>query len=138
MNVVPPTVDPKQVAPPPTAEEFAKGQIRLLLKDFCAAYEAIDPEAVQRAYPKVDMPSLKRQLNRSAYKSVQCKFADPVFLSLDALMGTAKVQADLKRVYEHTVGSDPPVEQIVDMTVSRPESRGRWFIDAATYKPKPK
>ena len=138
MNVVPPTVDPKQVAPPPTPEEFAKRQIQDLLKDFCDAYEAINPEAVKLVYPKVDMGSLRLQLNRSAYKSVQCKFADPVYLSLEASAGTAKVQADLKRVYEHTVGSEPPVEQIVTMTVSRPESRSRWYIDAATYKPKPK
>jgi hypothetical protein len=134
---VPTTVDPKDKAPPPTPEEFAKGQIQTLLKEFCAAYEAIDPDAVQRLYPKVDMGALKKQLNRSAYKSVQCKIEKPEFLALDPSAGTAQVQSELTRVYEHVVGSEKPSEQIVTMTLSRPEARGRWVITQATYKPKP-
>ena len=125
-------------APPPTPREFAKGQIQALLKDFCAAFEAIDGQAVQRVFPKTDMAVLRRQLNKSAYKSVQCLIADTVFLSLNPSAGTAKVQADLKRVYVPTLGSERRVEQIVSMTLYRPESRGRWYIDAATYQPKPK
>ena len=90
-------------------------------------------------FPKLDIAALRLQLNRSKYKSVQCKFADPVFLALDPFAGAAKVQADLKRVYEHTVGSsEPPAEQIVTMTVSRSDPRSRWSIDTATYKTKPK
>jgi hypothetical protein len=138
--VVPPPADGKPVAPPPTDEEFAKRMIQNVLKEYCAAHEALDPAAVQRLYPKVNMSALLIQLNRSKYKSVQCKFADPEFLALDPAAGTAKVQAEVKRIYEHTAVKDAPQtdEQIAVMTLSRPSLRSPWFIDAVTYRAKPK
>ena len=83
------------------------------------------------------MPSLRKQLNRSAYKSVQCKLEKPEFLALDPAAGTAQVQAESTRVFEHVVGSEKPSEQILTLTLSRPEPRGRWFITQLAYKPKP-
>ena len=50
------------------------------------------------------MAALRIQLNKSKYKSVQCKFSDPEFVSLDPAAGIGKVQAEVKRIYEHTVG----------------------------------
>jgi hypothetical protein len=138
--VVPPTVvDPKQVAPPPSDDDFAKSKIKDLLKEYCGAYEALDPVAVQRIFPKVNMASLQIQLNKSKYKSVQCKFADPVFLALDSSAGTAKVQADFTRVFEHTAVKETQVDETTGlMTLARPSARSPWVIDTVTYKPKPK
>ena len=101
-------VDPETpIAPPATPMEFAKGKIQDVLKKYCDAYEALDPVAVQRVFPDVDMPALQIQLNKSRYKSVQCKFADPEFLAWIRQTGTAKVQADLTRVFDHTAVAEP-------------------------------
>jgi len=69
---------------------------------------------------------------------VQCKDADPVFLSLDPAAGAAKVQVDVKRVYEHTaVEAKPQTDEMTAlMTLSRPGPRSPWFIDTAEYRPK--
>ena len=132
-------VPTKEVPVPISAEEFAKQKIQELLKEYCAAYEAIDPSAVQRLFPTVDMATLQLQLNSSKYKSVECKFAEPVFLSLNAVAGSAKVRADVKRVYEHTaIKKIETAELTADLTLSRPGDRSRWQIDAVSYKTKPK
>jgi hypothetical protein len=139
-----PTVDPSVVTqpptPPPTDEAYAKGKIQELLKAYCAAFEAIDPDAVQRVYPKVDMARLRIELNTSKYKSVQCKFSEPVFVSLDPLAGTAKIRTEIKRVYEHTIpaGKSEPSELIFDMALLRSAPRSPWLIDSTTFKQKPK
>ena len=68
------------------------------------------------------MEALKVQLNTSKYRSVQCKFGDPVFVSLDAAGGKAKMQAPLKRVYEHTILTEKPQtdELMATITLVRP------------------
>jgi predicted Ser/Thr protein kinase len=139
-----PVVDPtlttqKPVAPPPTDEEFAKTKIQELVKDYCAAEEALDPAAVQKLYPKVNMNALIQQLNKSKYRSVQCKFGDLVFVSLDAAAGKAKVQAPLKRVYEHTILTEKPQisELIANLTLARSGLRDQWQIAEATFAPAP-
>jgi len=128
----------KPVEPPPTDAVYAKGKIQERLKEYCDAFEAIDPAAVQRVFPKVPMDALKIQLNGSKYKSVQCKFGEPVFVSLDPTAGTAKVQADLKRVYEHTIMTGKPEtsELIATITLFRAALRDPWLIDSMTYKQK--
>ena len=125
---------------PPTDEEFAKARIQDVLKAYCDAFEALDPAAVQRVFPKINMDALKIQLNKSKYKSVQCKFVDPVFVSLDPSAGTATVQAELKRVYEHTILTEKPQtsDQNTVMTLLRSGPRNPWLIEKASYKEKPK
>jgi hypothetical protein len=110
------------------------------LKDLCAAYEALDPNAVAQVFPKVNMEALRLQLNKTMYKSVQCTSAEPTFLSLDPAAGTARIRVEVKRVFEHTALDPKPdvSEQIAAMTLSRASQRGRWVVDAAEYRPKPK
>ena len=128
-----------QPAPPlETDEDFAKRSIQEVLKAYCNALEALDPDAVKRVQPKVDIESVRKQLNSSRYKSVQCKFGDPKFGALDASAGTAKVQAELKRVYDYTILKPETLEHIVEMALSRPGPRGSWQIDKMDFKPKPK
>jgi serine/threonine protein kinase len=131
---------PQEVKPVITDEDFAKTAIKNVLTEYCHAYETLDPSAVQRVFPKVEMSTLQIQLNRNKYKSVQCKFADPVFNALDAAAGTASVQADVKRVFEHTAVKTAPETQelIATMSFYRPNARSPWFIEKAQYRPKPK
>jgi hypothetical protein len=139
-----PVVDPtlataKPVVPPVSDEDFAKGKIQEMLKDYCAAEEALDPAAVQKVYPSVNVNALKVQLNASKYRSVQCKFGDVVFQSLDAAAGKAKVQAPLKRVYEHTILTEKPQvsELLATLTLVRLGQRTQWQIEDAKYTPLP-
>jgi hypothetical protein len=126
------------VAPPISDEAFAKGKIQELVKEYCDAFEAIDPVRVQRVYPRIPMDSLTIQLNTSKYKSVQCKFCELKFVSLDPAAGTARVQAELKRVYEHTILTEKPMtsELIADIKLFRSNLRSPWLIDQMTFKPK--
>jgi hypothetical protein len=58
-------------------------------------------------------------------------------VSLDPTAGAAKVQAELKLVYEHTILTKPEtVELIAVMTLFRSELRSPWLIGTMTYRPK--
>jgi hypothetical protein len=60
-----------------------------------------------------------------------------VFVSLDPSAGSAKVQAELKRVYELTTPAKRDAfEQIAEVTLSRPGPRTAWQIDTMSFKPK--
>jgi Divergent InlB B-repeat domain len=137
---VQPPQPPAEVKPPISDEDFAKNAVKTALKELCAAYEALDPDAAAQVFPKVNMAALKIQLNKSRYKSVQCTFAEPTFLALDPAAGTAKIKVDVKRVFEHTALSEKPevFEYIATMALSRASQRGRWVFDTAEYRPKPK
>jgi len=135
-TVVPTTTT---ILPPISPEEFAKGKIQEVLKKYCDANVALDPVAVQRVFPTVNMVALQNQLNKSKYNSVECKFGGPEFVNLDPEKGTAEVRAELKRVYSHTLEAKPkPDEQITDVTLSRPMERADWQIVAMKFRPKPK
>ena len=138
-----PVVDPTQAAAkpvpaPPTDEEFAKGKIQELMKGYCAAFEALDPDAVQKFYPTVNMYALRAQLNKSKYRSVQCKFGEPlVYVSLDAPAGKAVLKVPLKQVYEQTILTEKPMmsELMATMTLFRSGPRTRWLIQDVKYAP---
>jgi hypothetical protein len=126
------------VAPPKTDEEFAKDRIQETLKALCDAEEALDPEAVQRVYPKANMDAYRAQLNPSKYRSVQCKFGDVVYVSLDAPGGKATVQAPKKVVYQFTILTEKPQTDELNATIKlvRLGPRTPWLIDTANYKRK--
>ena len=84
------------------------------------------------------MNALKVQLNKSKYKSVQCKFGEPlVFVSLDAVAGKAVIKVPLKQTYEHTILTEKPMvnELIATMTLSRSGPRTPWLIEDVKYTP---
>jgi hypothetical protein len=129
----------KDPAPVPiTPEEFAKNKIQETLKNYGAAYEALDPARVQQIYPTVNMRALKEQLNRSKYRSVRCTFGDVVFTSMDAEGGKATVQAPVKQVYEFTSVLEKPTTYEYDATIRfvRLGPRAPWQIEEARYTPK--
>ena len=115
-------------------------KIQEMLTALCAAEEALDPVAVQKVYPKVNMTALKIQLNTSKYRSVQCKFGEVVFQSLDPAAGKGTVRAPLKRIYFHTILTEKPHvdELIATLTVVRSAQRDQWQIDDAKYMLAPK
>ena len=137
-----PVVDPSQpakpVPAPPTDEEYAKGKIAEMMKNYCDAHEALDPEAVQKIYPRVNMNGLKVQLNKSKYRSVQCKFGEPlVYVSLDAEAGKAVIKVPLKQVFVHTILTEKPdvSELMATMTLFRSGPRTQWLIEDVKYTP---
>ena len=133
---VPLATGPEAAGTPSTDEESSRTKIQDTLREYCAAQEALDPAAVQRVYPKVDMNALGIELNKSKYKSLTCKVSDPIFLTLDAAAGTATVQTELKRVFEQiAVIATESSETIAVMTLSRPNPQSRWFIETVTFKP---
>ena len=124
---------------PISAEQFAKNQIQQLLKDYCDAYEQLDPVAVQKLFPSVNMDALRIQLNRSKYKSVTCKFGEPTYQDLQAVDGKAALKVEVKRVYEHTIQEKPDTtELIATMKLVRSGPRNPWVIEKADYVAKPK
>jgi hypothetical protein len=132
-------VEPKkdgEIPAPPSDEQFAKNQLQEVLKAFCAAFEALDPNAIKVLWPKTNMDALQRQLKQ--YKSAQCKFGEPKFLSLDPKIGKAKIEADLKRGYVLAGTSKTETHELIaTITLSRPGPRTGWFIDTVDYRPKP-
>ena len=111
-----------------------------MLKDYCAGFEALDPAAVQKVYPKVNMNALKVQLNTSKYRSARCTFGDVVYQSLDAPGGKGKIQVPLKEIFEHTILTEKPItyELMGTITLFRPGPRERWQIEDAKFVAAPK
>jgi hypothetical protein len=138
-----PVVDPTQAAAKPvpvpqTDEEFAKSRIQEMMKAYCDAHEALDPDAVQKVYPTVNRNALNVQLNKSKYRSVQCKFGEPlVYVSLDAAAGKAVIKVPLKQTYEHTILTEKPMvsELMATMTLFRSGPRTQWLVGDIKYAP---
>ena len=128
---------PNGPAPAPiSAEEFAKKEIRQLLKDYCAAFELLDLNAMRKAFPKA--PATMTEQFRQ-FKAVQCTIAgEPEFQKLDAEGGSAQIEVPTKMVYDQKVGGVQKLELLTTAKFSRPEARDSWRIDAITHKPKPK
>lgn len=129
-------VAPQKVDEPQTEEAFAKDRIKEILTAWCQAYEDIDPDAVQRAYPRVDMRTIREQLNRRMYRSVKCSMGDLKYVAVDAKAGKATLQTEVTRVFEHTVAAKKKDESKVIGTFSlgRLGDRSQWFIESAQFK----
>jgi serine/threonine protein kinase len=128
-----------EAAPKPiTAEEHAKKEIPGVVKEYCAALEALDPLRVLKVYPSVDVRALRDQFRQ--YKSLKCTIVGaPEFAELDADVGTARVEVGVKQILEMQSGGAPKVlETIAVTTLLRPELRSAWRIGKVVHKPKPK
>jgi hypothetical protein len=123
-------------APPISNEEFAKKEIKGLMRDYCAAFEHLDLTAMRKVFPKapVQMTDQFRQ-----FKAVQCTVAgEPEFVKLDAEGGSAQIEVPTKMVYDQKVGGVQKLELLTTAKFSRPELRDSWRIDSISHKPKPK
>ena len=135
----PPTVPGDKANDPITPEAHAKNEIPGVIKEYCAALEALDPVKVQKVYPGVDMRGLRERFRQ--YRSNKCTVTAgaPEFLELNATTGIAKIQVGMKQVLEMRSGGAPETyETIAEITMSRPELRTSWVIVRAKHTPKPK
>jgi hypothetical protein len=132
-----PVQTPNGPAPPPISpEEFAKKEIRQLLKDYCAAFEHLDLKEMRKVFPAA--PAQMNDQFRQ-FKAVQCTVAgEPEFLKLDAEGGSAQIEVPTKMVYDQKVGGVQKLELLTTAKFSRPEARDSWRIDSISHKPKPK
>lgn len=71
-----PTNPDKPAAPPITAEQHAKNEIEQLVKDYCAEYETLKPDRVQKLFPLVNQGVLRDQFRQ--YKTLKCTLTAPL------------------------------------------------------------
>jgi len=121
-------------APPPILpEQQAKNDIQRVLKDYCFAYEALNPVAIRQVYPTV--PGLEEQLRQ--LKSIECTLTSPPeFVDLNADAGTATVEVGVKQVFDRKVGGVQKQETIATIKLLRPQARGTWRIASMNHKQK--
>jgi hypothetical protein len=127
-----------KVKDPISREDHAKNEIQGLLKEYCAALEAIDPLRIKKIFPGTDV-SVLRELYRQ-YKSVKCALTTPPeFIQLDADAGTAQVKVGVKQTQEMQSGGAPKIQEtIASLTLLRPELRSSWRIGTIRHELKPK
>ena len=134
-----PTAADKPAPPPITAEEHAKNEILQLVKNYCAEYETMKPDRIQKLFPLIDQKVLRDRFKE--YKSLKCTItAPPEYDRLDARpAGGAQIKFGMKQVIQMKSGGAPQaVETIVTMVVSRTDLRSDWLIDRVQHEPKPK
>jgi hypothetical protein len=133
-------VSPDKPAPPPiTAEAHAKDAIEKLVKQYCAEYETLKPERVEKLFPQSSPPRLRDQFKE--YQKLKCTLTSPLeYDRLDASpAGGAQVKVGIKHVVEMRSGGAPKAkEMIATLKVSRIDLRSEWLIDSVSYEEKPK
>jgi hypothetical protein len=128
---------PPERDPPPDAAEQAKRSLHKVLDAYCDAYVTLDPDAMQRIYPTVEMARLERQLDSATYMSARCVFSTPTFTSLDLRAGTANLVVSLSVARVAANGTEDSYEYFTAMNFSRASRRGQWTIASASYSPVP-
>jgi hypothetical protein len=134
-----PTSPDKPAAPPITAEQHARNEIEQLVKDYCAEYETLKPDRIQKLFPLVNRDALREQFRN--YRSLRCTLTSPLeYERLDARpAGGAQVKFGMKQVIHSRKGGAPGTsETIVTVVVSRTDLRSPWLIDRVRYDAKPK
>jgi len=121
--------------PPISPEDFAKNEIRKLLKLYCAAYQSLDLDAMRRVFPQ--LPNAISEQFRQ-FNSVECTVVgEPEFVDLEAEAGIAKIEVGIKMVYDRKVGGlRPPDNLMTTAKLSRPQPRGSWRIDNMMFRVK--
>jgi hypothetical protein len=126
-----------KVKDPISREDHAKNEIQGLLKEYCAAFGAMDPLRIRKIFPSTDVSVLREQYRQ--YKSVKCATTPPEFVQLDADTGSAQVKVELKQTLEMKSGGAPKIyETIASLKLLRPELRSSWFIGTMRHETKPK
>jgi hypothetical protein len=121
----------KDVRPPPPPEEVAKAQIAQVIKSYCAAWGSLDPDAVRKEQPGVDMKNVKSTMSNFKYLKEMC--AAPEYESdesLDEQNGKANVRVGVKREFTRTVLSAgvEKDEQTLKIELYRSAPREPWKI----------
>ena len=132
-------------APPrPVDEETrAKTQIESLVKEYCAALEAMHPAAILRMMPSVSPEAVQKRLG--GYKSVKCTVTLPAEfdrLDIDAGgSGHARLRFRMREEYvlreEFVLQAGRPSlssDGIALMIASRSDRTGPWVINSLVHE----
>ena len=134
-----PTVPDKPAAAPISAEEHAKQEIALLVKNYCTALETLKPATVRGLFHLDNERELKEKYKE--YKSLKCQVtAPPEYDRIDAsAAGGAQFKIGMKQVVQMRSGGAPDaLDLMVTMVVSRKDFQSPWLIDRVSYEVKPK
>ena len=127
-----------KVQPPISREEHSKNEIQGIIKEYCAALEAMDPSRIRKIFPSTNESTLRDRYRQ--YKSAKCALTTPPeFVLLDADAGTAQVKVGVKQTQEMKSGGAPKIsETIASVTLLRPGLRTPWHIGNVLHEAKPK
>lgn len=141
---------PPIVTPPPTgpdgpakaaksADDHAKDEILLLVKNYCTARETLKADKIRPFFHLDNERALKEGLKE--YKSLKCNMTSPPeYDRLDSsAAGAAQFKVGLKEIVKMASGGAPQtLDLIVTMVVSRKDFQSEWRIDRLTAEEKPK
>jgi hypothetical protein len=135
-----PTTPTTPAAPPISADDHAKQEIQLLVKNYCSALETLKSAGVRRLFHLDNEREYKERFKE--YKSLKCTVTSekPEYARLDSSeAGAAQLKFDMKQVIEMRSGGAPKAyETTVTMVVSRKNFQSPWLIDRLTHEEKPK
>jgi hypothetical protein len=115
-----PTPPPPSAQPSVAAEEAA---IRATLRDYAAAYESLNVDAVRKVYPKVNADALARSFREMAAQQVQ--IGNDAQISIEG--ATAVVRCTVIQGFTPRVGQGRR-PQPVAATFRLQKTGGRWVI----------
>jgi len=142
---LPPVVPPSPGGPDgpakaaKSAEDHAKDEILLLVKNYCTARETLKPDKIRPFFHLDNERSLKEGLKE--YKSLKCNMTSPPeYDRLDAsASGAAQFKVGMKEIVKMASGGAPQtLDLILTMVVSRKDFQSEWRIDRLTAEEKPK
>jgi hypothetical protein len=129
----------KPPPPPISADDHAKQEIQVLIKNYCDALGTLKPASVRALFHLDNERELKDKYKE--YKSLKCTLADPpTYDRLDSsAAGGAQLKFPMKQVVEMRSGGAPQkLDLMVTMVVSRKSFQSPWLIDRVQYEEKPK
>ena len=125
----PPTVTapapPAPAAPTPSPQSVVasdEAAIRTTLREYAAAFESLDVDAVRRVYPGVDATALERSFR--CLRSQQVEIREVYQISIDG--GTALVRCQLRQAFTSRVGQGRA--EIMNSVFRLQKIGDRWVI----------
>jgi hypothetical protein len=134
-----PTVPDKPAAGPKSADDHARDEIGLLVKNYCTALDTLKPATIRGLFHLDNERELKEKFKE--YKSLKCTVTSPPeYDRLDSReAGAAQLKFGMKQVIKMGSGGAPAtIETIVTMVVSRKDFQSPWLIDRVFHEEKPK
>jgi hypothetical protein len=120
----PPPAPAKPTTAPPAQPTVAaeEAAIRATLREYAAAYEKLDVDAVQRVYPAVNEAGLRRSF--SGLSSMQVQIAGNEQIAIEGT--TAVVRCQIRQAFRPKVGQGRT--ETVSSVFRLQKTGGRWII----------
>jgi hypothetical protein len=123
-SVTPPTAKPTPPPPAPPSVAAEEAAIRATLREYAAAYESLDVDAVRRVYPNVNAGALTRSFAGLSAQEVRISGDDKI--TIDG--ANAVVTCTVLQSFTPKVGQGR--RQNVQSTFRLQKAGGRWLIVA--------